>query len=281
MKIHKIINNNIASILDENNQEVIVMGRGIGFKKKPGDNIDQNLIEKRFHLQNDQLNDKFKQLLEEIPMEHFQIASDIIDYARLSIDKTFNESLYISLTDHIYMSIQRFLDGVPLRNPMLWELKRFYEPEFEVGLKALDLIEEKFKIRLPEDEAGFITLHIVDSEMDNSTINDVYKITKVIHDICNIVKYFFGIELDTKSVYYYRFITHIRFFAQRVVLNTMYSENVEETLYQIIKDKYVNAYQCVLKIEDYFEKNFSYKISNDEKLYLMIHIERLVYKVNK
>ena len=281
MKIYKVINNNIASILDGENKEVIVMGRGIAFKKKSGDEIDETLIDKTFHLSDHELVDKCKQLLKDIPIEHFELANDIVDLAKVSMNKKFNESLYISLTDHIYMSIQRFLDGTPLRNPMFWELKRFYEPEFEVGLKALDLIEERFKIRLPEDEAGFITLHIVDSEMDNSTLDDVYKITKVIHDISNIVKYFFGIDFDTKSVYYYRFITHIRFFAQRVVLNNMYTDNDEDSLFHIIKDKYVNAYQCVLKIEEYILKNFNYIISNDEKLYLMIHIERIVYKANK
>ena len=45
MKIFKVINNNIVITLDQNNQEIILMGRGLGFKQRPGNNIDENLIE--------------------------------------------------------------------------------------------------------------------------------------------------------------------------------------------------------------------------------------------
>lgn len=189
--------------------------------------------------------------------------------------------MYISLSDHIYSSVQRFLEGVQLKNPMLWEIKRFYEPEYEVALKAIEMIGERFKVRLPEDEAGFITIHIVDAELDNCTIGDVYEITKIIQDIHNIVRYFFRIEFDTKSIHYYRFITHIRFFAQRLITKTTYADDQDDSLFNLLKDKYRNSYKCVLKIEEYIHKNYDYEISNDEKLYLMVHIERTVYKTEQ
>ena len=280
MKIFKVINNNVASILDENNQEIIVMGRGIAFKKKNGDELDESLIDKKFHLEDENLS-KFKQLTEDISIEYFQLASDIVEFAKAAINKNFNDSLYIALADHIHTTIDRLKEGIPLKNPMIWEIKRFYESEFEIGLKAIEMISEKFGIEIPEDEAGFITLHIVNCQIDNSSLQDVYQITKTIHDITNIVKYFFKIQFDTKSVYYYRFIAHIRFFAQRVVMNKMHNDQDDDSLYYIIKEKYKNAYKCVEKIEEYILKNFNYYISNDEKLYLMIHIERIVYKVNK
>lgn len=281
MKVYRVINNNVVSILDDNKNEVILTGIGIAFQKKPGDDIDESLIDKRFFLEDSTINDKFKQLLKDIPISHVELASDIVEYAKISLDKNFNDSIYILLSDHIYMAIQRYLDGFQIKNPMLWEIQRFYEPEYEVGLKALEMIEERFKVTLPVDEAGFITIHLVDSQMDNTTIENFYEITKVIQDISNIVKYFFSIDFDTKSVYYYRFITHIRYFAQRFLTNTSIEENNEDSLYQIIKRNYKNAYECVLKIEDYIQKNFNIDISNEEKLYLMIHIERMVYKTKK
>lgn len=281
MRIHKIYNNNLASIMDENNNEIIVMGRGLAFGKKVGDEIEESIIDKRFYLDNANLNDKFKQLLNDLPIEHVELASQIIEYAKNALDKKLSDSLYISLSDHIYTAIERHKQGFPLRNPMLWEIKRYYEPEFEVGLKALEMIEEKFHVTLPEDEAGFITTHLVDASMNSSSLDQVYEIANVIQDISNIVKYFFSIEYDSKSVYYYRFITHIRFFAQRLVLNEMYGKGEEDELFHIIKEKYTNAYKCVLKIEEYIQKKFNYQITNDEKLYLMIHIERVIYKTNQ
>ena len=281
VKIHKIINNNVILIIDENGNEVVAMGRGIAFKKKAGDLIDETLIDKRFYQSDKSINDKFKQIVNIIPSEYIELADDIVQYAKVSTNKKFCDSLYISLSDHIYASVSRHLEGIQLKNPILWEIKRFYEPEFEVGLKAVEMIEERFKVKLPEDEAGFITLHIVEAQLDNCNIDNVYEITKVIQDIQNIVRYFFRIEFDTKSVHYYRFITHIRFFAQRLVTRTTYADDQDDSLFNILKDKYKNSYKCVLKIEEYIKKNFDYKISNDEKLYLMVHIERTVYKTEE
>lgn len=40
MIIDKILNNNVVVIKDKNDQEKIVMGRGIAFQKKAGDTFD-------------------------------------------------------------------------------------------------------------------------------------------------------------------------------------------------------------------------------------------------
>lgn len=282
VKIHKIINNNVIMFIDENGNETVAMGRGIAYKKKNGDLIDEKDIDKRFYQSKDKsFIDKFEQIVSIIPAEYIELADDIVQYAKISMNKKFSDSLYISLSDHIYASVSRYLEGIELKNPILWEIKRFYEPEFEVGMKALEMIEDRFKVKLPEDEAGFITLHVVDAQLDNCNVDNVYEITKVIQDIHNIVRYFFRIEFDTKSIHYYRFITHIRFFAQRLVTKTTYVDDQDDSLFQLLKDKYKNSYKCVLKIEEYIKRSFNYEISKDEKLYLMVHIERTVYKTEE
>lgn len=281
VKIHKIINNNVIMFIDENGNEVVAMGRGIAYKRKIGDLIDESSVDKCFYQADKCFNDRFKEIVSVIPTEYIELANDIIQFVKISTNKKFSDSLYISLSDHIYSSIQRFSEGVQLKNPMLWEIKRFYEPEYEAALKAVEMIEERFAVKLPEDEAGFITIHIVDAELDNCTLEDVYQITKVIQDIHNIVRYFFKMEFDTKSIHYYRFITHIRFFAQRLITKTTYIDDPDDSLFHILKEKYKNSYQCVLKIEEYIKKNFDYEISNDEKLYLMVHIERTIYKTEQ
>ena len=50
MIIQKVINNNVVSTFDTNNHEVILMGKGIGFRKKAGDELDKTKIEKIFTL---------------------------------------------------------------------------------------------------------------------------------------------------------------------------------------------------------------------------------------
>ncbi len=52
MRIDKIINNNIVSVRDYHGIEMVAMGRGIGFGKRPGDEIDDKVVEKIFRLNN-------------------------------------------------------------------------------------------------------------------------------------------------------------------------------------------------------------------------------------
>lgn len=280
MIIEKILNNNVV-VIKENNVEKIVMGRGLAFQKKVGDEFDESKVDKVFALTNEEAVNKFQELIVDIPIEHVELAEEIISYAKTHLGKKLNEMIYISLVDHIYTSIVRFLEGVSVKNALLWDIRRFYPDEFTVGTQALDMIENKFKVRLPEDEAGFIALHLVNAEMDEESMQNMYEITKVMQEISNIVKYKFNIEFDEDSVYYYRFITHLKFFAQRLVSNQTYKDENDDDLLDVIKVKYKNSYDCVNKVADFIYKKYDYILSNEEKLYLTIHIERVIYKSEK
>ncbi|MEH7354018.1 PRD domain-containing protein [Neobacillus drentensis] len=277
MIIRKILNNNVAVSRDKRDQEVIVMGKGIAYQKKVGDPIDEQNIDKVYPLSTKEAFNKFQELLTEIPIDYFKISNKIIESAKLSLGKKLNESIYLSLSDHIFSAVNRFKQGVLIKNALLWDIQRFYPDEYEVGLLALKLIKERFDIRFPEDEAGFIALHIVNAE-DKEDTQDIYQVTKIIQEISNIVRYFFKIEFDEKSVYFYRFISHLKFFAQRLMSENMHENEGDEDLLDVIKLKYQNAYQCVEKIATFIKNNYNYTLTNEEKLYLTVHIHRVVYK---
>lgn len=278
MIINRILNNNVVIILDENGEERVVCGKGIAFKKKVGDELDSKLINKVFVLKDQGMNEKFKQLLLNIPLDHIRLADEIIHSAEVKLGKRLNESLIISLSDHIYTSISRYLEGITIKNAMLWDIKRFYEDEFEIGMNALDMVEELFHVRLPDDEAGFIALHIVNAGMDEINMEQIVDITRIMQEISNIVKYYFRVEFDINSVYYYRFITHLKFFAQRLVLGKIIDDGSNDGLLDIVKVKYQTAYKCVGKINDYIKSKYNYELSLEEQLYLTIHIERVINK---
>ena len=108
-------------------------------------------------------------------------------------------------------------------------------------------------------------------------MSNIVNITKIMQEILNIIKYFFKVEFNEESVAYYRFITHLKFFAQRVFNNAIYDED-EAELFDILKEKYKESYNCVLKIKSFIEHEYSYALSDEEQLYLIIHIERIVTK---
>lgn len=281
MKIFKILNNNVAVILDDHGDEKIVMGKGICFKKKTGEEISPESVDKVFSLAEEEVSNKFQVLVQDIPMEHMVLGEEIIAEARLRLGKRLNDMIYISLIDHVHTSIVRFLEGVTVKNALLWDIRRFYQEEYQIGLWALDLMEERFKVRLPEDEAGFIALHLANAQMDQEVMHNMYEITRIMQELVNIVKYSFQISFDEDDVYYYRFITHLKFFAKRLVERNIYTEDDNDDLWEVIRGKYPKAFGCVEKITQFIEKKYEYELSKEEQLYLTIHVERVVNKTKK
>ena len=276
MIIKKIFNNNSILALNSDKREVVVMGCGIGFKKNIGDLIDQNKVEKTFILKEKDTSEKFRMILEDIPEEIIYVCYDIIEYAKNILNKELSEYIYITLTDHINNAIKLHKEGLNLYNIILWEVKKFYPEEFKIGLKALSFIKSELDIELPEDEAANIALHLLNSQINNSykEIGDIAKQAKMINDILNIIRYTYNITLDENSLSYDRFITHLRFFFKRLNKRDNEIDKIEEKddfLLQQVKEKYVDAYKCMLKIEEYLEK----ELNDEEKLYLTVHIQRI------
>lgn len=274
MIISKVINNNVVSAYDGEQHELVIMGRGIAFQKKSGDQIDEERIEKVFSIQNKDISEKFKTLLYDIPIEYMQVCEAIIDHARTTLNKNLNDSIYVTLTDHITFAIERHQKEMDIKNALLWEIKRLYKNEFMCGVEAINIIQDKLNIHLPEDEAGFIAMHFVNAEL-NEEMPNVIQITKLIQDILNIVKYHFQIDLDEESLNFFRFVTHLKFFGQRL-FNETQMENQNEFLYEVVKEKNTVAFQCAEKINDYVQREYNRSLIEDEMLYLTLHIDRVI-----
>lgn len=275
MNIEKVFNNNVV-VAKVKGKEVVVMGRGLAFQKRSGDLIEEDKIEKIFTLSNKDINDKFQELVAEIPMEYMVISEKIINYAKTQLGKKLNDSIYISLTDHIHSAVERYRSGIILKNAMLWDTKRLYRDEFLLGKEALRMIKDQFNIELPEDEAAFIAFHIVNAQL-NEDMPIVMNITKVMQEILNIVKYHFRVDFDEEALSYYRFVTHLKFFAQRLLNGNYYNDDDNE-LFDLFKNKHPASYECIKKIQKFIEEKYSHELTKEEMLYLMIHITRVVEK---
>lgn len=279
MQIQKILNNNVVIATDSKNNEIVVMGRGLAFQKKVGDEISEDCIDKKYRLANNELSQKLQELLEDVPVTYLELANDIIEDAKKVLKDPLSDMLYISITDHLYSAIQRVKSGVRIRNLLLWDIKRFFPEEFAIGKKAVAKIKKQYRIDLGEDEAGNIALHLVNAQTEADNEN-VYELTELMQEIIQITSYYFKVQFEEDSVYFYRFTTHLRFFASRIMSNNQLADETDDELLLIIQKKYKNAYQCVEKIAEFIQKKYHYPMSNDEKLYLTIHIARLVQKVD-
>lgn len=273
MKIERVINNNVLSAFDENNREVVIMGRGIAFKKRPGDVVDEEKIEKIFVLNDQDEVGKFAELLKSLPLEHLQVSADIIDYAKQVMKGRLSPGIYITLTDHINFALDRKKSGMQFQNALLQEVKNFYPSEYLIGEYAISLIERRLGVKLPVDEAASIAMHFVNAEY-NTDMSDTMNITSLIKEILELVETEMGTNPNELGLYYSRFVTHLKFLAQRLFLGQMLDSQEEEFI-DMIARLYPAEYACSRKIGDYIKERYGQTITKEELAYLTVHIRRI------
>ncbi|MCR5833301.1 MAG: PRD domain-containing protein [Selenomonadaceae bacterium] len=274
MKIKKVFNNNVILTENENGREIIAMGKGLAFNRRVGDKIPKSAVEKIYTLSSKSMMEKFQELIAGISSDYLQVSNEVIDYAQNLLECKLNESVYVGLTDHIHMAVYRIRNGVEIRNMLLMEIKKFYEKEYSIGMHAVEIMNQKFKVNLPEDEAGFIAMHIIDAQMGfNVPISN--KIMQMIQEITNVIRMTCKVEFNKDSLSYYRFITHLKFFAKRIFTEQNPPEEIDDEMSLMVKKKYPRAFQCTEKIADLIERKYHYNVSSDEKFYLTIHIAKI------
>ncbi|WP_284141502.1 MULTISPECIES: PRD domain-containing protein [unclassified Virgibacillus] len=272
LTVIKSLNNNIILAKSEKNEELIVFGTGIGFKKKKGDVVDESQATKVFQSEK---NIQTSQFLEHISPEMLAVTEKIVRLGEENLQKKLNQSILFSLADHLQFAKERPND-VNQDNPLQWEIPYLYHDEYEVGKLALQLIEKEIGLTLPEMEAAFIALHFVNAQIDTNSMEDTIQITKLIKNAVKIIQQLFDVHLDKTTISYSRFITHLRYFLARHKSKSTVDVNMDETLKEIIQERYMKSYACGLIIKEMVEKEFQWQVSNDEISYLVIHIERLL-----
>lgn len=277
MIVHKVLNNNIVSSLDERGREVLLVGRGLGWQAKPGEAIDKKKIDKIFRMDTGASTEKLKQLFLEVDVEVIELSARIIDYARETLKKKLNKNVYIMLTDHISFAIERMKQGITFRNALQWETSKLYPAEYAIGLYALELIQKTMQVEFPKDEAGSIALHIVNAEYD-CNMNYTQQMTEIIQNSLNIVRYAFHMEFDEQSLDYQRFTTHLLFFAQRALDHKLMDGGPDE-MYELMKKKNPKQFRCAEKIQDYLKKQYNFTLSAEEITFLTVHIVRVTTKL--
>ncbi|MFD2392306.1 BglG family transcription antiterminator LicT [Enterococcus gallinarum] len=279
MVIGKILNNNVVVSTNDAGEEVIYMGRGIAFKKKIGDVIDDAFVEKEFVLKDSFTANQFQQLFADIPAEEVEAVRQVVDEAEQVLGVELSPNIYLTLTDHIHYALMRAREGIEIPNPLLFETRKFYPKEYAIAAKAVERFEKNFGVSLPEAEKGFIAFHIVNSEQANGTMETTMQAVEIVRDVLAIISRFYGKVFNPDSLNYQRITTHLHYFAQRYLSDDLSGEK-DEFLFELIQAKYPKAFQTVQRINEYLIKTYGKPIGESEMIYLTIHIERVVNEPN-
>lgn len=271
MKAIRVFNNNAVSVVMPDGREAIMLGKGIGFHKRPGDPVEDRCIEKVYYVQNE-MQTKFLQILQDVEPSVMQAAEQILVLAESDGFSMSNQAT-ISLIDHIGFAIDRQKKGITLPNLLLNETQLLYRKEYDLGRRSLKIIQECCGVTLPEDEAGYIALHLVTISIDR---NAAYFSLKFIKGALDIVRQTYHLELDQNSLDTMRLITHLKFLAKRIQQNTVWSGEEDDPMYAQLLARDPRHRLCLARMEAFIRENTGHTMDVSEKFYILIHLTQLL-----
>ena len=269
-EVKRAFNNNIV-LVDDDEKEIILFAKGIGFNCKKGSIIPENTnIEKIFTIQDENNIANFRRVVGSNDEKFIAFCEELILEISRDFSEELNEIIHIGLIDHISFAIERMKKGEILRNPFLVEIETLYPKEFKAATKMVKKLEDFTGVSIVDDEIGFIAMHI-HSARTTGKISHTIKFTYISNTAVEYIEDAFNIEVDRTSLSYARFISHLRFAIERLINNTP----VKNELLSIIKLKYPESFKVAEEIGKAINEDFSLEVAEDEIGYLALHVERI------
>ncbi|MTK11570.1 MAG: PRD domain-containing protein [Clostridiaceae bacterium] len=268
-KIKKILNNNVV-IAQKDRDEVILVGKGIGFDFPKNKDIPEDRVENVFIKKTAAIGANYQKVLQSIDSSIVGLSEEIIHFLERELNTKLNEAIHVSLPDHISFALKRIQKGLNIENPFKNELSILYPTEYKLALRAVLFINKRCNTNLPEDEAGFICLHIR-AALTQKDVSESLAYTKKLGQVLDLMEKLTGRKLEKNSLGYVRTVTHINFMIERAEKN----KPIKNDLLDIIKREMYREYSVAVKVALKIEDLFSVKITEDEIGYIALHLKRL------
>lgn len=276
LTIKKVLNSSVV-LADKDGSEMIVLGKGIGFSRKKEELIDEDDIDKIFIPLNESKNEYILELIDDIPLDFFELTKRIVALAEKQLKTKLNNNIFLTLTDHLHFALDRYQNDINIANRLYWEIKNYYPKEYAVSTQAVEMINQHFNITLPQEEAANVAFHLINAQSEEDSTDSLAS-AKMIGGIVNMVRYSIQTDVDEDSVHYLRFITHVKYFVERFYTGKLMDDVGGSELYKQMWTLYPSAMEIGIKVQDYLSKMYGKTISEEEVAYLGVHINRLMNK---
>lgn len=274
MLILKKINNNVALASSDAGEEIIVFGKGVGFHEMPYELEDESVIQRVFRDVDEKCIGGFANIADDVLL----VASDIVAMADKALDCALAGNLVVCLADHLQYALERTGDGIAIENPLSHEVAFVYPREVELGRRGIELVSERMGVNLPESEITSIALHLVNAEVDgmgsSQDMDLVMKSTVILERATQIIEGQLRQKLDRTSYAYVRFVAHLRFLIRRLMRGSC-KETENSGLFRQAARDFPDAYRCAAGVNEYLKRDYNWSCSDEEMLYLMMHVNRL------
>ncbi|MEX2805093.1 PRD domain-containing protein [Streptococcus sp. H31] len=270
MKVIKKINNNVAACVDDNGKDLIAFGRGIGFPKTPYQLNDLSKIDMTFY----KLDSHFQMLLDDIPEDLMLLSVEIVQKAQKKLAGRLSQTLVFSLADHIQFAVKRLKEFKEMKILFSQDIAQLYPKETKLAEEALSIINASLDVTLPHSEVTNIAMHFINSRTDFTIDEEEQAIEERIEIITQLIEKQLNIVIDRDEFNYQRFQAHVRYYLKRLSSGETFIDG-NKAILQHLRAAQPAVYQAAAAIMDYIRQTQDMVQSDDELLYLMVHLNRL------
>lgn len=271
--ITKVLNSSVVLVEDDTGVEAVLLGRGIGYGRKVGDPVEEDAVDRVFVSRGAEAG-VLADLLQEIPDWYLELTHEIVTLAQGRLRHDLDQHIYLTLTDHLHFAVQRARDGLMIRNRLAWEMKSFYPEEYALAEEALVRLRARVDdVTLPDDEAANIAFHLVNASRGGADFNAL-RAVKLIDAITAITRYSTPERTEATRLHWARFITHLQFFAERLLSGRLLASE-DDFLFRQIAVRYPEALSTAERVRDHLLVTEQVSLPHEEVAYLALHIQRL------
>lgn len=272
-KIERVLNHNVVLCRDSKGQRLIAFGKGVGFQKKEGDLVLNQLIVNLYALKN---LDRYQKLVQETDDQIVSISEEIIQEFEQTFSKDIDKNIHVTLLDHLQFAVKRYREGIVVQNVFLEETSYFYPKEFQFAKESLKKVNERLGIELPQGEAGFLCMHI-HAALHHEALSFTSFSFQIMQDILSMIEKELSIDLKEYEDIRQRLMTHIRFAVKRSLDHTEIQNDLED----MIKERYAKAFALAKKISLLVQEKYGLSLSDAELAYLSVHLENIIRSIPK
>lgn len=272
LKVQKTLNNNVVVAEHPDHEEVILIGKGLGFNRSSGDFIADEHAEKFFVLKDKEEQNQYVKLLDFVDESFVGIMNEFVEKLEDRFQAKVNEHIHVGLTDHLYFTLRRIEQGHGIKNPFLKETELAYPKEFAAASALTEWLNEQLNVRIPEGEIGFIALHI-HSAVTNRNLNEINQHTQLVSELIEMIETHLYLTIDRQDGNYLRLVRHLHHAVERI-RNENYVEN-HDSLKTVLQSEYPVCYSLAWKLMKVMQQRLKTAIPESEAVYLTLHLQRL------
>lgn len=270
-RITKILNHNsFMGIESKNDQECLIMGKGVAFGKKVGQTVSVTGDARVYSLKELTDRGEAKEIIKSVSPLCLELANEVLDQAEEEFGKV-DRSILFTMADHLDFAVRRIQNGEQISNPLTDDIRIMFYKEYKVAGCIRDLLKEKLGIRIDEHEIGYIALHVHAAIVDEN-VSQAMEIARTVRECICMVEEETGKSIDIMSLGYNRLMNHVRYMVARAI----HGEKLKMSLNDYMSVKFPGPYMTAEKICRKMEKSLKLPIPDIESGYLAMHLERMM-----